>query len=175
MNPRTFGKTLLACGIAMVSVAAAPAGVLAAEPRATLATAPPGKPFETAEAVSADRAMPEEQKAALVLGGVGAAGVLTGSFLGLVAQQKWSNSQNACNALRCLDASQAILERNAARDAAKASELSMAIGGVGLVSGIVLWYVSKNRGHIEQSLATARILPLLGIASGAGVSIEGRF
>ena len=82
--------------------------------------------------------------------GVGAAGFLTGAALGAVALSKISGIADTCSDVTC--AQNAIDELRSARTLAYSSIISFALGGAGLVVGVVALLSGSNAG---PSTATA--------------------
>jgi hypothetical protein len=78
---------------------------------------------------------------ALVVGGVGAAGLVVGGVFGIVAMSKKSDAQKACPD-KCADQSDAD-KWSSAKSAGTVSTIAFIVGGVGLATGLVLWFTAK--------------------------------
>jgi hypothetical protein len=75
---------------------------------------------------------------ALVSGGVGLAGIVVGTFLGIDAKSKGDSASSVCPGSQC-PTQQGIDMWSDAHSAAKTANVALAIGAVGLVGGAVLW------------------------------------
>lgn len=103
--------------------------------------------------------------AAVVAGGVGLAGVATGTIFGLRSMSKHDDSERYCDSGRCTDPRGVELS-DQARSAGNVSTIAFAIGAAGLASGAFLWFT----GETHESAAT----PRLGVGP-SGLSVTGRF
>lgn len=106
---------------------------------------------------------------AYVLGGVGLVGIGVGSYFGLQAASKNSDSKDHCDGNRCLPEGTTL--RNDALDSAKYSTIAFAVGGA-LVAGGVLLYLTSNDGPSDS--ASIRTYPIVG-PNGAGWAAGGTF
>ena len=79
---------------------------------------------------------------AVVLAGVGAAGIAVGAVYGAVAIGKKDEAAAHCpEEGKCFDAGIAL--RNEARDAANVSTVAITVGGAAMVSALVLWLTTE--------------------------------
>lgn len=121
------------------------------------ATAPPPPATTTAPAASVAPAVTGEpasgwgtqKTVALVAGGVGVVGVVLGSIFALSARSQWQDAQPLCPADRCNQKGY-DLATAARRDGNVATAL-LAVGGVGLGAGAVLWFTAP-RGESAAAL-----------------------
>lgn len=104
--------------------------------------------------------------AAVVAGGVGVAGVVTGAIFGLRSMSKHDDAEEYCDSGRCTDRRGVELS-DQARAAGNVSTIAFALGAAGLASGAVLWFT----GETNRESATT---PHLGVGL-SGVSVGGRF
>lgn len=79
---------------------------------------------------------------ALVAGGVGVVGVGVGTIFGLQSMSKHSDAESKCPGA-CSDQSGVELW-NDARSSGNISTIAFAVGGVGLVTGAILWFTAKT-------------------------------
>jgi len=103
--------------------------------------------------------------AAIVAGGVGVAGVVTGTIFGLRSMSKHDDSERYCDNGRCTEQRGVDLSSEA-RTAGNLSTVAFAIGAAGLAGGAVLWFTAETE---ETALR-----PRLGVGL-SGVSVAGRF
>jgi hypothetical protein len=75
---------------------------------------------------------------AVVAGGVGVLAAAVGLGFGLSASSKWSEAEEACPRNRCTDPGKVKVGQDAGT-AADVATVLVAIGGVGLATGLVLW------------------------------------
>lgn len=109
---------------------------------------------------------------ALLLGGVGVAGLAVGSAYGLMARSNNDDSMAYC-AEKNLCLQKGVDLRDHARGDATVSTVAFAIGGAALAGGLVLWLTSpreaKGQGSTQRSVrATASTL-----GTGAQLGLEG--
>jgi hypothetical protein len=143
-------------------VAPAPAPPLAID----ASPAPPSSAPAAPEGPSSSR-----RTIALVVGGVGVAGVVVGTIFGLAAISKKSESDNGCpggSSGPCypagVDASKtAVSDGNVAT-------IAFGVGGAALAGAAVLWLTAPKSG----ATGSVRVAPTAG-ARGAGLSAVGSF
>jgi hypothetical protein len=141
------------------------AGAIASAPPAVTAVAP--APVESAPA---PRARGSSQRTwAYVAGAVGVAGIGAGSYFGLRAIAKNSDSNDGGRCASGCDAEGYDLRSDARRSAA-VSTVAFAIGAAALGAGIVLFVTSPSR----SGASAVRIVPSIG-AGGAAAFASGRF
>jgi serine/threonine-protein kinase len=129
---------------------------------------PPSRP---AEAPPKDApASGPDHTLAYILGGVGIVGIGVGSYFGLRALSKNSESEESCDDRNVCDDPQATELTDQAKDAALISNIGFAVGGAALASGIVLYFVTPG-GDEANAL---RVSPSVA-RHGAGLNIGGRF
>jgi hypothetical protein len=104
--------------------------------------------------------------AAVVAGGVGVAGVVTGAIFGLRSMSKHDDAEEYCDSGRCTDRRGVDLS-DQALTAGNVSTIAFAVGAAGLAGGAVLWFT----GETNRESATA---PTIGVGL-SGVSVAGRF
>jgi len=138
---------------------------------ASTGTAPPtdGGTFATA---SPPRRSPARIATAIVLGVVGAGGIVTGSVFGLRAFSKKSDSDKECPNERCTDLGVSL--NNQAKDAATLSTITF---GVGIVAVAVATYLLIRPGAPAANpagspVSALELVPELGNGSG-GLSVRG--
>lgn len=127
---------------------------LARDPNASVPPAPSAKPAQepappqpneatTHTTTSGDAStvqQPPNRTPAFVALGVGAAGVVTGSVLGLMAMQQHSDLKDDCPGNVCPAERQADLD--GARKLGNVSTIAFAVGGAGLALGTVLFFTA---------------------------------
>ena len=112
---------------------------------APVAKAAPNAAIETSVDRVSSSAGGTQRIVALVAAGVGVAGVGVGTIFGLQAMSKHSDASTKCPGA-CND--QAGVELwNDARSAGNISTIAFAVGGVGLVTGAILWFTAKTPSH----------------------------
>jgi hypothetical protein len=104
--------------------------------------------------------------AAVVAGGVGVAGVVTGAIFGLRSMSKHDDAEEYCDSGRCTDRRGVDLS-DQALTAGNVSTIAFAVGAAGLAGGAVLWFTGETNGES----ATA---PSIGVGL-TGVSVAGGF
>lgn len=104
--------------------------------------------------------------AAVAAGGVGLAGVVTGTIFGLRSMSKHDDADRYCDSGRCTNQRGVDLS-DEARSAGNVSTVAFAIGAAGLASGAVLWFTAET----DEETATA---PRLGIGP-SSVTVAGHF
>ncbi|HWZ92331.1 MAG TPA: hypothetical protein VNW92_25880 [Polyangiaceae bacterium] len=135
------------------------------EPMAPKATAP----TPLAPEPSASSPGHGQRLAAIVVGGVGIAGVAVGSIFGLMVKPEYNKSAPFCNGDHCSD--QGLSYRQSAFDKASISTIAFAVGGAGLVGGAVLWLSApSNPEHNPGVALRAGVDP-----SGARIAVGGAF
>jgi hypothetical protein len=82
---------------------------------------------------------------ALVAAGVGVAGVGVGTIFGLQSMSKHSDASTKCPGACSVQAGVELW--NDARSAGNISTIAFAVGGVGLVTGAILWFTAKTPSH----------------------------
>ena len=110
-----------------------------------VAKAGPNPAIETSVDRVSSSAGGTQRIVALVAAGVGVAGVGVGTIFGLQAMSKHSDASAKCPGA-CSD--QAGVELwNDARSSGNISTIAFAVGGVGLVTGAILWFTAKTPSH----------------------------
>lgn len=144
-------------------------------PAATAATPPPGPlaaPLQPAAGGDGDGGAGTRRTLSFVAGGVGVAGVVTGSIFGLLASSRWNQAQDEhCRTETLCDARGVALVEDA-KSAAKLSTAGFIVGGVGLAAGVALFVTSL--GDTEPAAARIVVAPAVG-TTGGGLAIHGRF
>ncbi|WP_438004481.1 hypothetical protein WME89_37705 [Sorangium sp. So ce321] len=148
------------------------------DPAAAAAAAPP-QPGGAAEpgpaappAPAGDGGAGTRRTLSFVAGGVGVAGVVTGSIFGLVASSRWNRAQDEhCRTRTLCDAQGVALVDDAGR-AAALSNVGFVVGGIGLAAGVALFVTSL--GGDEPAAARIVVTPAVGLAGG-GLELQGRF
>jgi hypothetical protein len=88
--------------------------------------------------------LPPQRSAALVVGGVGVAGLLVGSVLGLVALSSWNSAKSEC-ASNFSGCTPAALDRQSSIHAeATLSTVGFVVGGAGLAGATLLWWTTPK-------------------------------
>lgn len=94
---------------------------------------------------SALRRSPSTQRtAALVVGGVGVAGLGLGVIAGIVASSRWNDATDACPERQCADPKNLRLD-GPAKTWADVSTLSFVGGGAALATGALLWFTAPTK------------------------------
>jgi hypothetical protein len=120
-------------------VAALGAAATAAPATTTPAAAPP---TPTAEA-SKSGGLGKQRVVALVVGGVGVAGLAVGSIFGLKAMSKKNEADKTCNGTACTS-DEGVIAGNDAHSAGNVSTIGMIVGAVGIAGGAVLWFTAPS-------------------------------
>ncbi|HEU4538158.1 MAG TPA: hypothetical protein VFS00_28750, partial [Polyangiaceae bacterium] len=97
------------------------------------------------------RAPSAQRTAALVVGGVGLAGLGLGAVAGIVARSRWHEATEACPDRRCSDPNDLRLD-GPAKTWADVSTVSFIGGGAALATGALLWFTAPSK----------RVEPLVG-------------
>ncbi len=113
----------------------------------------------TAEAAPNDGGS-SQRKWGLVVGGVGAAGLVAGSIFGLMASSSWGTAQKGCQTPLTNCSPQANDDRNSALTFATVSTISFIAGGVLLGGGALLCFTAPQR--------TDSAAPAVSLAIGPG-------
>lgn len=121
------------------SVPAPPASKPLQEPPPSPASATPADASTSSPPGAADQ--PPNRTPAYVALGVGAAGVVTGSVLGLMAMQQHSDLEKDCPGNVCPLERQGDLD--SARKLGNVSTIAFAVGGAGLALGTVLFFTAS--------------------------------
>jgi hypothetical protein len=111
-----------------------------------------------------------QKTVALVLGGVGVAGVAVGSVFGLVASSKWSRSKSECSvptATSCTDRVQAVAEHDGAVTDAAVSTVGFIAGGALVAAGALFYFTAPKA---ETGVSSLRVMPSVGTTDGLMVS-----
>lgn len=95
-----------------------------------------------------------QKTAALVVGGAGVAGVVTGVVTGLLASGRYSDAEDRCPRRACLEGSQGANSLQAFRTLRTASTIGYIAGGVGLAAGATLFVTAPKK---STSLASVDI------------------
>lgn len=150
-----------------------PGELAAAPPPPRTANAQPARPAEPASpaGVTADAGAGRRgiRTAALVVGGVGVAGLVTGGILRTLAWSEKGTIDERCDAdLRCDATGMDAVER--ARTLQLASTVSLAAGGAVLGVGLVLGVARPGEGSPPRATLTPTLAP-----GGAGLTYERSF
>jgi hypothetical protein len=142
-----------------------PAGGKAAsvdvQPLAEGASAPPPQPGAEAPPSS----WPTQKTIALVVGAVGVVGVGVGSYFGVTALSKNSDSSSHCNGNSC-DATGVGLRSDAVSDG-NISTVAIGVGAAAVVGAAVLWFTAPKGTGVE-------VAPAVGERS-QGIVLSGKF
>jgi hypothetical protein len=128
-----------------------------------LAAVPSGLPAPKAGAAPPGQT---QRVIGITMGGVGAAGIVAGLIVGLVAKSKYDDAASACDGSACRD-DMVSLSRSATQ-LGRASTFSFLAGAAVLAGGAVVFFTApKTADSAAVGLAPA--------AESAGLSIAGRF
>lgn len=148
----------------------APATVATPLPAPVREPSPP--PAPRAPAPDHDGGAATRRALSVVAGGVGLAGVVTGSIFGLIASSRWNRAQEEhCRTERLCDERGVVLVNDAKR-AATVSNVGFVVGGLGLAAGVALFVTSL--GGSEPAAARLLVTPAVGSAGG-GLDLHLRF
>ena len=101
--------------------------------------------------------------------GLGAVGIVTGSVFGILALDLESNLQNTCRSMtNCPEGSQDDIDRLGTY--ATVSDIAFIVGGAGIGTGAVLWFLDDRGSSKEGATVTVQ-----GGARSGRVSVTGRF
>lgn len=114
---------------------AAPVGPAVATTTKAAETPQATKPADTTQGGSMSKRWP-----ALAAGAVGVAGIAVGTVFGLKSMSKKEAANEHCDGAQCRDP-QGVALRNDAIAAGNISTIAFVVGGVGLATGTVLWFV----------------------------------
>ncbi|WP_437731224.1 hypothetical protein [Sorangium sp. So ce1335] len=148
------------------------AAASAAPPTAAPAAPPTAAPLRPAADDDGDDGAGTRRALSFVAGGVGVAGVVTGSIFGLIASARWNRAQDEhCRtATLCDDKGVALVDD--ARSAAALANVGFVVGGIGLAAGVALFVTSLD--DAEPAAARVVVVPAVG-TTGGGLAIQGRF
>ncbi|WP_437478934.1 hypothetical protein WME75_31490 [Sorangium sp. So ce1014] len=132
----------------------------------------PGAPLRPVAGGDGDDGASTRRTLAFVAGGVGVAGVVTGSIFGLIASARWGRAQDDHCRTATLCDDQGVALVGDARSAATLSNIGFVVGGVGLAAGVALFVTSL--GDAEPAAARIMVTPAVG-TTGGGLGIQGRF
>jgi hypothetical protein len=113
---------------------------------------------------------------AVVVGGVGLAGVAVGSVFGLNAFSSYSSQQSDCRSPGNCSRAQAQTDHDNAVTASTISTISFAAGGALVVTGAVLFFTAPRGNERVEGSASAgwQVAPTAGPGA-AGLLLRGRF
>lgn len=144
-------------GKAQVSVPSLEKAPEAPKPPPPAATAPvePQRP-------PPDPGSPTEQTAGLVIGGLGIIGIGVGSYFGVQAIGKRSDSDDNCPTINGEEYCNAdgVASNQDAQDAARFANLGIGLGVVALLAGTYLYFDGAPSGPTEQAARTKKRQPL---------------
>jgi len=120
---------------AVTASPAAPASATVATTTQPADSAEPTAPADTSKGGSVAKRWP-----ALAAGAVGVAGIAVGSVFGLKSMSKKKEASEHCDGADCRDQTGVTL-KNDALAAGNISTIGFVVGGVGLATGVVLWFV----------------------------------
>jgi hypothetical protein len=112
---------------------------------------------------------------AIVVGGVGAAGIVVGVVTGVLASSSWSNAKKDCGPTfpaSCLDPINAQADRNSAASSATISTVAFVAGGALLAGGVVLYLTAPSAADTRHGFV--RVAPAVAGTS-RGIVLEGAF
>jgi hypothetical protein len=116
-----------------------------------------------------------QKTAALVVGGVGVAGIVVGAALGALSFSSWSSSQNDCSSdTKCPNRSGALTEHGNAITDATVSDIGFIAGGVLVAGGVVLFLTAPSASSNGSGGRGFWVVPSA-TPHGSGLRIEGRF
>lgn len=120
------------------------------------------------------RGLGTQRAIGLVLGGVGVAGLATGTVFWLLGSSAWSDAKQACggNPSACTNVSSATSSRNTATMDASVATVSYIAGGALLAAGAVLFLTGAP--HESPPAASFLVAPSVGPRS-AGLVVSGSF
>lgn len=121
-----------------------------------------------APAGAADAPMPGQRVGALVIGGVGVAGLVVGGVFGLRTFSQWGDADKQCPTRQgCSD--EALELESAARTSATISNVGFVVGGVGVLTAGILWFTAPRQSP-RGGLAGWQIAPVVGPLGALGVA-----
>ncbi|WP_437955514.1 hypothetical protein WME76_28895 [Sorangium sp. So ce119] len=150
---------------AAAAAAAAPQPAGPVDPR-------PDAPPRPAGGGDGDGGASTRRALSFVAGGVGVAGVVTGSIFGLIASARWNRAQDEHCRTETLCDDKGVALVDDARSAAALSNVGFVVGGIGLAAGVALFVTSLD--DAEPAAARVVVMPALG-TTGGGLAIQGRF
>ena len=116
-----------------------------------------------------------QRTAALLVGGVGVAGVVVGIVFGALASGSWSSSQSECGSpTSCPNRAQAITDHDSATSSAAISTVGLIAGGALLAGGVALWFTAPTGPRTSSPSSALQIVPTAG-PGGGGLSLRGGF
>lgn len=120
-----------------------------------------------------DPGMPGRKIAGMVVGGVGAAGVVTGVVLALVAKGKWSDVREECIATYPMCAPETVSLGEAAGTFANAATITIGVGLAATAAGALLYFTAPDP-EAQRSEHAVAITPAV-TNDAVGVTVGGRF
>jgi hypothetical protein len=129
---------------------------------AIVAGAKPVKASSAPEGADSERSTwPAGKTVALVLAGVGVAGLAVGTIEWLAFERKKDDADSACPAKGCFEAQHAIAAgyRSDAESARTIAVVGGVVGGVSLISATILWFTS---GTAASGTSKLEIVPVVG-------------
>lgn len=118
---------------------------------------------------------PKQRIAAVIVGGLGLAGVVVGAVFGAKASSNWSDAVSHCrNAQTNLCDPDGVSLGSDARGAATVSTIGFVGGGVALAGAAVLWFTSRPAAAPAGSKEAFSLAPVVG-PQGASAVIRGSF
>jgi len=120
--------------------------------------------------------LPGQKMGALAAGGVGVAGLLVGSVVGILAVSKWNEAVDACKGLAGNPTACSTVAQKAeasalggeANSLATISTVGFVVGGVGLAAAGILWFTTP-RDSTTPPRASLRFVPVVGPGGFGGV------
>lgn len=113
-------------------------------------TEQPTKPADTEQGSSMGKRWP-----ALAAGVVGVAGIAVGSVFGLKSMAKKDEASKHCDGAKCSDQTGVTLKDEAIK-AGNISTIGFVVGGVGLATGVVLWFALPSSSQKTEGSQAAR-------------------
>lgn len=164
ISPPTAHATVIEVALVREEDELPPAAV--AEPRRAEATSARAA---SSERVSVKHPWSSQQTTAVVLGGVGAVGLVSGSVFGVWALSSMNTARGQCRTLSSCPA-RALALQDDARTASTVSTIAFVAGGAAAVGGLLLWFTAPRAAAVEPR-AVWRITPSFdGYAKGAVVA-----
>jgi hypothetical protein len=151
------------------AAAAMPASTAAAEPSA--GTAGAVTPLATGSVESPSTGS-TQRLLGLVLGGVGAGGLVLGAVFGLVASSKWSSAKSDCGT-GCGPNVPAQQEKSDAQSAATVSTVAFTGGAILAAAGIAVYFTAPST-SAKSALNALSVAPAA-TPTGAGLLVRGGF
>jgi hypothetical protein len=113
-----------------------------------------------------------QRVAAIAAGGVGVAGVVVGSILGLVAMSNWNRARSECTSGTSGCSNEALDLQPVVKSEALGSTIAFAVGGTAIAAAALLWWTAPT----SASRRRAGYVVVPSVDGGRfGVNLAGRF